>query len=150
MHNGNLITISRLKKDIKKFQILRFLNKINIYKHSRKKNTNNVMQYDIRKENIVLHGCCLIFSQMFISKFNELPVISKFYYEEEILYLYARKNNLTTIYCPNVKIFHLQKVSTSKSTKSNKKKNEFILNNLIISGKALLKELKKMENKENE
>ena len=148
MHNGDLITISKLKKDLIKFRILKIINKLNFYYGPKEK--NDVKNYDIRRENVVLHGCCLVFSPIFLYNFGELPVKSRFYYEEEILYIYSKMKNLKTVYCPSVKIFHLQKASTTRHTKSNKNRYDFIFTNLIKSGKVLLNELKKMEKKTND
>lgn len=83
------------------------------------KNRNeNDQPYNQFQKNIVLHGCCLIFSPLYLSNFDEAFDTRTFLYgEENLLFLKLRRNNHTIIYDPNITIHHIE----SQSTKSIRK-----------------------------
>lgn len=96
-----------------------------------------------RCENVVLHGCCLIFSPLYISKLNGLMEKTFLYAEEDLLYIQVYMNEMITVYNPELKIFHNELSSTKASNNNNEKKNRFRYKNLIKANKILEKELKK-------
>lgn len=98
-----------------------------------------------RKKNIVLHGCCLIFSPMYIDKFDGIDDRTFLYREEELLYIRLKNNNMISIYNPNIEIKHLEDVATNKSETNFYKKKKNTYKNQINSSKILLKELKNMK-----
>jgi len=83
-------------------------------------------QPDKRMENVRLHGCCLIFSPIYIDKFDGLEVRTHFYGEEDILFVRLIRHGLKSVYQPEVKIFHHEEAATSMRIKKNFKKRRFM------------------------
>lgn len=125
----------KIKKVIKNIFIKLKLKKISTAKSSPLK----------RYEDIVLHGCFLIFSRKYIDKFDGLDDRTFLYREEELLALRLKNNNLKSVYNPKIEIFHNEDGATNAITKSNRKKQLFVNKNLIISTKILLEEMKRSE-----
>ena len=119
-----LIMKSKLKKVIKKT----------------KNNTNNLE--DKRLQNIILHGCCLVFSPKYIELFDGLDNRTFLYCEEELLFIRLINNGLISIYNPKLLIFHNEDAATNAITKTKRKKAIFTYKNLIKSNKIFLEELK--------
>lgn len=95
-----------------------------------------------RHENIVLHGCCLIFSPKYLERFEDAFDPATFMFrEEEILHLRCRKEQLLMVYNPDLEILHLEDVATDFIYKSNRKKEIFNLENQIASLKILIEKL---------
>lgn len=145
--NENLTTINQLRKYDLKIRIKLLLNYLNLEKlFSKTKIINNSKKRNklpnIRKKNVVIHGCFWIFSPIFINNFNGLDEKTFLYREEDLLYIKIRKNNLITIYNPEITIFHNESSSTRVINTNNKKKNRFKYKHIIKADKALLKELK--------
>ncbi len=95
-----------------------------------------------RYENIVIHGCALIFSKEYISRFDGLDDCTFLYREEEILFLRLKKYKLKNVYNPEIEIYHDEDGSTDALTKGKRKKRLFVGKNLIISTTLLIKALK--------
>ena len=115
------------------------------YKRKKHKKTNEIDKVkDKVKENVILHGSCLIFSKDYISKFNGIDDRTFLYCEEELLYIRLLKNKMNSIYNPNIKVLHNEDGSTNYILKNKRKKNIFVDKNLLRSNIILLKEIKKM------
>lgn len=153
--NEKLRTVSELEKGIRKLKLNRFLNKIYLLSFFRKiksffKNNNQVSSsnpdiYDVNvKVNVIIHGCCFIFSRKYIDKFDGLPDRTFLYCEEDLLFIRLIQNNLSSVYNPQAEIRHNEDSSTDALTKNNRKKNEFVFKNLLLSDKILLEETKKL------
>jgi len=97
---------------------------------------------DKRHEDIILHGSCLVFSPVYIEKFDGLDDRTFLYHEEELLYLRLKKNNMLSVYNPKLLIFHEEDAATNSVIKSEYKKRRFIYKNVLKSNKVLLDELK--------
>lgn len=95
----------------------------------------------IRKENVVIQGACIIFSKVYIDKFDGLDDRTFLYYEEQLLYLRVIKNNMKSVYNPYIMIFHNEGVATKKSTKNKRRRVDFQLKHEIDSLNILIKEL---------
>lgn len=93
-------------------------------------------------QNVVLHGCFLVFSKKFIEKV-ERPFNSKtfMYREEELLYLKAKKMGLSTLYCEDICIKHMEDSATDFEYRDKESKYQFVKRNQIDSLKILLEEL---------
>lgn len=91
--------------------------------------------------NVVLHGCCLIFTPSFFERLDGFNPNTFLYHEEELLYISLLKNNLKSVYCPSIKIKHLEDVSTNSINRTNEEKMKFISENEINSLNVLVKEL---------
>lgn len=98
---------------------------------------------NIRKENVLLNGCCLIFSKDYINKFDGLDNRTFLYYEEQLLLLRIRNNNLKSVYNPDLEIYHNEGVATNKSIKNKRKKFDFKLKNELYSLNILISEIEK-------
>jgi len=152
--NPRLLTLQNsdvLKKLIKQYKISLFINYLfidkiaeNIKKILLKKpfiNTqhNLVINTDNREmTNVKLHGSALIFSQDYINNYEGFYPGTFMYSEESILYYIAQRDNLTTIYYPEVRIYHKEDSSTNALFKKDYKKRRFYYKNFIRSGKILL------------
>lgn len=91
-----------------------------------------------RKEMCVINGSCLIFSPLYISRFDGLNPETFMYGEEQILFLRAKRNNLLTVYNPEIEISHEQEASTKQSMTSLRQRNVFYFSNQIKSTRVLL------------
>lgn len=95
----------------------------------------------------VLHGCCLIFSPIYVERFDGLYNKTFMYREEVILNLIAHKLNLKMEYNPELKVFHKEGSST-KFVYNDKKKEMNKYKFYLKSSKLLLKlMLKKSDEK---
>lgn len=143
-------TLKELKKIRFKTKRLYYFNKIylryiisiiirieKILKKEKKYNIN------IRKEDVLLNGCCLIFSRKYINLFNGLDSRTFLYYEEQLLLLRVRNNNLKIVYNPKLEIYHNEGVSTNKSIKNKRKRFDFKLKNELDSLNILINEMEK-------
>lgn len=136
----------RLIKIYKNSVLRFFLEKyLSIKKLFRRKiiNTNGVkLELDVP-----LHGCALIFSKKYYSKFQDIFYPNTFlFHEEEFLYLRCQQHDLISLYSPSIEIYHKEGQSLNKTF--NNKKYE----SLIFRNKEILKslELLKKEMMENE
>lgn len=102
---------------------------------------NNIKSSEI-KENVILYGCCLIFSKNYIDLFDGIDNRTFLYSEEQLLYIRIIKNKLSTLYYPEIQVLHNEGVSTDKTITSKREKEIFISKNQIKSGIILLNELK--------
>lgn len=93
----------------------------------------------IVKINVMLHGCCLFFSNDYIKKFETAFVEKTFLYkEEELLYLRCMRNKLITCYYPKIKIKHMEDVSTDAIASSQLEKRKMKLSYMIDSTQLLI------------
>lgn len=118
-----------------------------LYRKIKKKN-KQISNNDLTEkyfENIVLHGCFWIFSPEYISLFDGLDDRTFLYHEEELLALRLKRNNLKSIYNPELVVFHNEDSSTNAITKTKRKKAIFVDENQIKSIKILMKEMQKVK-----
>lgn len=100
-----------------------------------------------RQENIVLHGCCIIFSSRYFEYYKEAFSPETFMFrEEEILHLRCKEKKLPIIYNPDLKVQHLEDVATNLVYKTNRTKEIFHLENQIESLGILIRFMKEAEN----
>ena len=132
-----------IKKTLVKMHLTTIYNVI-IQRKKKSKEKNN-LDYNKEYENIILHGSCLIFSPLYIEKFEEAFNKETFlYYEEELLYLKLMRNKLKTLYSPKTEVKHYEDVATNQECSNNEiKKNIFKLKNQIKSLDVVIKELLK-------
>lgn len=107
----------------------------------------NFLRPKYRKEkqsefsDVILHGCCLIFTPVFFEKLNGFDDRTFLYVEEQLLYVALKKNGLHNKYCPNIQIRHLEDISTKSVARSNKAKAEWVRKNTVDSLRILVQEL---------
>ncbi|MEC5270392.1 glycosyltransferase, partial [Heyndrickxia coagulans] len=109
---------------------------INIKKENINIGLNNYWEREQR--NIQLHGACLIFSPLYVTKYNGLYDRTFMYVEEDILHYIAQKENMITIYSPKIHLYHKEE-STSNILFSSRRKRAFKYKHSIKSFKELLK-----------
>lgn len=66
-----------------------------------------------RMRDVLLHGCCLVFSKDFFEQMDGFYEGTFLYAEEEILYYLAKKRGMTLLYAPEVGCMHKEAVSTN-------------------------------------
>lgn len=92
----------------------------------KKKEVMNIHgDYYKRLINVVPCGCFLVFSRdafNYISGFDERTFL---YYEEQILFQHLKKHGLTTVYTPNICIYHKEGSSSSRTNRSSKERKLF-------------------------
>lgn len=100
-----------------------------------------------RKEGVVLHGACYIFSKHFIDLHEECFYSETFmYFESYILHYLAQKENLRMVYEPSIKVLHHEDVATNLSYASRYSKSIFVNRCLLESCEvfiALMKDVTK-------
>ena len=93
--------------------------------------------------DVILHGCCLIFTPVFFDKLDGFDNRTFLYAEEQLLYVSLMKNELHNKYCPYIRIRHLEDMSTKSISKSSKERIAFINKNTVLSLRILIDELEK-------
>lgn len=110
------------------------------------KKTKNadVIDYSKTMENVVLHGACFIFSLKFIEQRTNCFYPDTFLYmEEDILHYECMEKGLKMLYSPDIKVKHLEDVSTNVSIKSGFKKFKMKNDEMKKSIEILLKLMRK-------
>lgn len=95
-----------------------------------------------RMEDIVINGACIIFSEEYIKKFDGIDSRTFLYYEEPLLYLRIKQNNMKSVYNPDIEVFHSEGVATKKTKKNKRKRFEFVLKYEIESLNILIDSMK--------
>lgn len=95
--------------------------------------------------NVQLHGACLIFSEVYISRFDGLCDKTFLYMEEDILKLRADYYNYLMMYSPELAILHKEDIATNMVAVTSIEKKKRVYYNLLKSSKVY-KNLKKQYN----
>lgn len=104
---------------------------------SKKKST--IIDWNKEYINPVLHGSCYIFSRNFINNRDYAFYPETFlYYEEDILHMQCLKQNLKMLYSPEIKVRHLQNISTDMIFKKRILKKKMEAEQLIKSMKCFI------------
>lgn len=101
-----------------------------------------------RHEKIVLHGSCLIFTPVYISRFDGLNDITFMFREEEFLYVRLLENNMLSVYNPDLIIRHYEDGATDSVYKKPEAKLRFQFENDIQSSEKLINEIERIQRKE--
>lgn len=75
-----------------------------------------------RRENIVLHGCFLVFTPLYINRFDGLYERTFMYMEEDFLSRRCELSDIEMSYCPEIIIYHYEGGSTAKGKSITEKK----------------------------
>jgi GT2 family glycosyltransferase len=103
------------------------------------KKRNIPVDSEIERKNIVPHGSCIVFMNKFIENEEEAFDPRTFMYQEEIILAYKlNKKKYVSLYYPNLKVTHLEGIST-KNTFNNLQSLIFRYKNEIDSLKIFLK-----------
>ena len=136
--------IIRCKKLIKIYDNKFLTSLLNTYlnvKHLFKKPIKPVNGEKIEM-NVSLHGCCIIFSDKYVKKYT-YPFYNEtfLFHEEEFLYNRVVKDNLISMYDPNIKIFHKEGSSVKKENKTKRLSKLFREKERLKSLELLIKEM---------
>lgn len=100
---------------------------------------------DERCENVIVHGSFMVFSKIYIEKFDGLCENTFLYGEEDLLFIRLQRNQMLSVYNPQMYVFHNEDSSTNAVTNNNKRaKILFTAKHRIIARKEIIKEIKKM------
>ncbi len=89
----------------------------------------------------IVHGCCIIFTPLFLKKLKGFNSETFMFNEEELLFLDVREQGLHSLYCPRLAVQHLEDVSTDRAYGTEDKKLKFIYSNKVKSMKILLRRI---------
>ena len=95
-----------------------------------------------RMRDVLLHGCCLVFSKDFFEQMDGFYDGTFLYAEEEILYYLAKKKGMTLLYAPEVGCMHKEAVSTNFVMQDFCDAKIFYFGNITKSYRAFLKLMK--------
>ena len=105
--------------------------------------TSYSKQFEEELHNVKLHGSALVFSPDYVKGYDGLYPETFMYSEESILYYIVRRDNLTTVYEPEVKIFHKEDSATDSVFRNKIYKRRFYIKNFILSGKIFIQLMEK-------
>lgn len=148
----NLITKKELKKQLFRLRKNLFLNYLfledifnkikELFKNIIKYKSKSLRNKDIKRcENVIIHGCFIIMTPSYVNNFDGLLEYTFLYKEEEFLYLQITRQNLKSVYNPNIVIYHELNSATKTLTKKLYLKRRFIYKYNIIACRKLLKEM---------
>lgn len=142
----------QVEREIRHFRRRRFINKYNLSKlylfflsirDLLKKKQQDIKPLFEDQKGVCLNGCFLIFSERFFDKFDGLDSRTFMYFEEPILLLHLKCNQLLSMYTPDIRIYHKECVSTNYDKQKIKDKVEFNCKNRYDSRKVYLEVLRK-------
>lgn len=138
-----LSTRKKIKQWLLKFSIVAGANRIrhHILGHDRLI-AEALSKTNTPHKDIVLHGCCLVFTPEFFERCNGFNPRTFMFREEELLFLMIQRAGLHTVYEPSLQIRHLEDVSTDTVYKRSVEKEKFLKENQIKSLGVLIDELK--------
>lgn len=152
--NGYIRRLKRQKSRIYKFwnmwelaklRLRIFLGKIHVMEEL-KLHEDCIEGAHEKQTNLVLHGCCLIFSPMYALHYKEAFDPETFMFrEEEILYLRCKKTGIPMHYDPTLNILHMEDVATNFVYKTERNKEIFHLENQIESLGILIRKIKEIQ-----
>jgi GT2 family glycosyltransferase len=144
---NTVITLAQLRKYIWLVRLHLFLNYLyienvynNFWRRVKKHKNEDTIKY--RCENVRLHGCCLVFSPLYISQLDGIDDRTFLYSEEDILYAQMMKKKLKTVFNPELKIFHKGGKTTKNIISGSLKIRRFQYKELLRSSQILKKVIK--------
>lgn len=97
------------------------------------------------KSDVMLHGCFLVFSRVYICTFNGLNDRTFLFGEEDLLYLRLKTNKLMSYYSPKIRIYHKEDVSTGTIRLKGRYFRQFMYKQYIHSSCIIISELLKLK-----
>jgi GT2 family glycosyltransferase len=102
-------------------------------------NIKKEIDHSSEQEGVALHGSAMVFSELYIQKYEGLYPGPFMYGEEAILDYFVKKDNLRTVYWPRVSILHKDDSSTNFVYGKALKRRRFYLKNSLRSLRVLEK-----------
>ncbi len=118
---------------------------INNFKYRGNKTVFAKDYFKQQQRNVKLNGSFMVFSPDFIHRFDGLDNRTFMYFEEDILLLHILNNGLSTLYSPEIVVFHKEDSATDVAYASNRQKRRFIIENTLESMKVYLQVKKDYE-----
>lgn len=119
------------------------LDLLNFHHNSDNKYTGNVKNE--MEEDVMLHGFFLVFSPVYIEKFDGLNPRTFLYREEDLLLHRLFNNGMKSVYLPSLKVFHKKSVTVNSLSQNSREIRRFKYKQLIKSTWILYQELGKNE-----
>lgn len=138
-------SISDLKRQINRFKVLNWLNKLNLVTLSRSvhKLTQKKAKIfsadeavDSFEERIKVHGSCFVLSPRYFEKFEGLYDGTFLFQEENILADMCMRNNLKIVYSPDLQVIHLGSKSYKVKYSNTKRRFANYIDNCLLSLKS--------------
>ncbi len=138
------VTVREAKKRIIIKELLILLLKLGIsYRSSRNTVSNNADETQVRIDNIVPHGACIIFCNDWVKNEDKAFYPGTFLYHEEFfLHEYLRQKNYLSSYFPELVVKHIGDASLDDAIRLVNRKKLFVLENQIRSLKLYLRFVK--------
>lgn len=133
------LSIYRLKKRIRLFLSYLHVDNIatSIIEKTKDVYKDEALIGDVK--NTILHGACLIFSPLYVKRFDGLHDETFLYMEEDILKLYADFYGFLMMYSSNIRIFHKEDAATNMIPLNSNEKTRLKYRRLIESSKIYSK-----------
>lgn len=133
------LSLYRLKKRIRLFLSYLHLDNVtsSIIERTKEVYRAETMVGDV--ENTILHGACLIFSPLYVKRFEGLHDETFLYMEEDILKLYADFYGFLMLYSDALQIFHKEDAATNMVSLNSNEKIRLKYKRLIESSKIYSK-----------
>lgn len=96
-------------------------------------------------EDVLLHGCCMVFSKDFFAEFDGFWPDTFLYAEEEIIYYLAKKKGMRVLYTPEVCCMHKEAVTTKQIYRDFCDAKIFYFSNVAKSYRKFLRLLREYE-----
>lgn len=90
-------------------------------------------------EDVLLHGCCMVFSKDFFAEFEGFWPGTFLYAEEEIIYYLAKKKGMRVLYTPDLTCMHKEAVTTKQIYRDFCDAKIFYFSNVARSYRKFLK-----------
>ena len=107
-----------------------------------KKTDNGHKTYLAREENVQLQGCFLVVSKRFFEYFDGLYSGTFLYMEEDILFWQLMQKNLTSVYLPDIHVFHKED-SASKAVWASDRKRALVKKKICLNSARAFEKLMK-------
>ena len=142
------VTVKDAKKRIAIKKLIIILLKIGInYESSKKAVANNADEIQVRIDNVVPHGSCIIFCNAWVKNEDLAFFPGTFLYHEEFfLDEYFRQKKYLSSYIPELVVKHIGDASLNDTIKIENKKKLFVLKNQIHSLKLYIQFIKDPKN----
>lgn len=135
--------VRRTKDFLLQFRAVRFLNGLRHLSQAASFDAHTTEAGKMHRD-LVLHGCCLVFTPAFFTALDGFHPGTFMFREEELLFLSLLQKDLHDVYDPRLAIRHLEDVSTDSVCVSSREKQKFLLENQVRSLGVLIDELGKI------
>jgi GT2 family glycosyltransferase len=144
---SNLQVVDKYIRFYRKILLLNYLGLDNILERIKKffvpvsslhlENIKTEQDSTTEQKGVMLHGSALIFSKSYIDKYDGLYPGPFMYGEEAILDFISKRDNLSVLFYPEIKIIHKDDSATDTLFRKPLKKRRFYLKNFLKSSGIL-------------